>query len=230
MGSINKKLNGHLKSLWQISKDISLPEAPNSEEAWELLEQRLDIEDHREVASNIPPKPKLILSQPKLGFALALVVLAILFGPSVYRWVDTKSIISARGMVLSNTLPDGSQITLNAESQISYRSNFGRNTRNVVLAGEAFFDVEKGEIPFTIHAGKVSISVVGTEFNVRSRNGRVAVAVHEGIVKVTSQDSTITLQANQMTSLSQGDFPSASKPLPFAAYPRWTQNQLMFHE
>ncbi len=231
MGSFSNKLKGDLKKLWQLSKDISLPKAPDSDEAWELLEQRLDVEDRlEESSSSLPKKPKLVWSQPKLGFALALVVLALLFSPTIYRWIDTDTLIAIRGESVEEMLPDGSLITLNAESQIAYRSSFGSKHRAVKLQGEAYFDVEKSDVPFIIQAGEATVKVVGTEFNVRARNDQIEVAVNEGIVKVMSHDSTITLKAGQMTAFAQGNFPERIDALPFQGYPGWTQNQLMFHE
>ena len=232
MGSFNNKLVGDLKKLWQLSKKISLPKAPDSDEAWDLLSQRLDIEDRLEVSSSLPSKSKLVWSQPKprLALAMALVVLAVVISPSLYRLIDQNTLMANRGQTIEETLPDGSIITLNAESQIAYGSAFGKGNRNITLMGEAYFDVEKNNVPFTIQAGEATVTVVGTEFNVRARNDQIEVAVNEGIVKVISEDSTITLTAGQMTSFFQGDFPNLFGSLPFQGYPGWVQNQLMFHK
>jgi len=232
MGPFNKKLEGALRMLWQFSRDITLPNAPDSDEAWGLLEQRLDVEERLEVASGSPVKQTSVWFQPKLRptLALALVVLAVLYSPTAYRWIDTQTILAKRGNILEETLPDGSKIVLNAETRIAYRSSFGEKNRKLILDGEAYFKVQKSEIPFTIHTGDVTVTVVGTEFNVRSRNEQFEVAVNKGVVQVTSNDSTIILNAKQMTVFGQGEFPRALEPLPFDSYPGWTENQFMFHE
>lgn len=67
------------------------------------------------------------------------------------------------------TLADGTRIWLNAGSQLSYPVNFTGNTREVYLAGEAFFEVESDPAkPFHVVTGDMRIRVTGTKFNVTS--------------------------------------------------------------
>jgi ferric-dicitrate binding protein FerR (iron transport regulator) len=68
------------------------------------------------------------------------------------------------------TLPDGTKVWLNAGSLLSYDSNMLRkDTREVSLSGEAFFDVAKDKDRcFIIHTDKIAIRVLGTSFNVRA--------------------------------------------------------------
>lgn len=67
-------------------------------------------------------------------------------------------------------LADGTHVWLNANSELSYSSDFfKREVREVYLQGEAFFDVaENKEKPFIVHASGLEIKVLGTAFNVRS--------------------------------------------------------------
>ena len=66
-------------------------------------------------------------------------------------------------------LPDSSVVWLNAGSKLSYDDKqYGVTHRNTVLIGEAYFDIKKNPIPFTIHANSVHIKVLGTAFNVKS--------------------------------------------------------------
>lgn len=67
------------------------------------------------------------------------------------------------------TLADGTRIWLNAGSQLSYPVNFTGNSREVYLAGEAFFEVESDPAkPFHVVTGDMRIRVTGTRFNVTS--------------------------------------------------------------
>jgi transmembrane sensor len=67
------------------------------------------------------------------------------------------------------TLADGTRIWLNAGSQFSYPVNFTGNSREVYLAGEAFFEVEPDpNKPFHVITGDMKIRVTGTKFNVTS--------------------------------------------------------------
>ena len=67
------------------------------------------------------------------------------------------------------TLSDGSQITLNESSSLAYAADFGKRTREVLFEGEAKFSVAKdAERPFIIRVGDFSVTVLGTEFNLRA--------------------------------------------------------------
>ncbi len=67
-------------------------------------------------------------------------------------------------------LPDGSNVWLNSGSTISYSEKFNQqDKREVTLNGEAFFDVKHDvKHPFIVHAGKLSVVVLGTAFNVKA--------------------------------------------------------------
>jgi transmembrane sensor len=87
----------------------------------------------------------------------------------------------------SFVLLDGSTIVLNSGSAISVPSNFGHQSREIALTGEAFFEIKhNAEKPFTIHSGKLLITDLGTAFNVKAypEDGKVQVAVESGEVKV----------------------------------------------
>jgi transmembrane sensor len=88
-------------------------------------------------------------------------------------------------------LPDGTQVWLNANSQLVYGGkNFGTDERDVSLSGEAFFDVAKNEkIPFIIHTRELTITVMGTAFNVRAypKERTVETALIRGLVEITTR-------------------------------------------
>ena len=81
---------------------------------------------------------------------------------------NTSEVSAPLGSKTSLVLPDSSLVWLNADSRIKYAENFGLHHRNIVLTGEAFFEVRKSSIPFVISAQGVSIRVMGTAFNVKS--------------------------------------------------------------
>jgi ferric-dicitrate binding protein FerR (iron transport regulator) len=89
-------------------------------------------------------------------------------------------------------LPDGSEVVLNAESEISYPEEFSDSIRIVSLKGEAFFDVVKNPIkPFIVHSEDLSTTVLGTSFNVRAfdKDPVALVALQSGKVKVEFKNS-----------------------------------------
>jgi len=97
--------------------------------------------------------------------------------------VSTKA-----GDKASITLPDGSKVSLNGDSKITYVDNLKNKTREVYLSGEAFFDVTKDKTkPFIIHTRTINLKVLGTAFNVRSYDNEkeTETALVHGSVEVT---------------------------------------------
>jgi len=84
-------------------------------------------------------------------------------------------------------LPDSSTVVLHAGSRLLYRTAFSGHTREVTLAGEAYFDiVYRQEQPFIIHTGQLKTTVLGTAFNIRAYDSsrEVMVLVTKGRVRV----------------------------------------------
>ncbi|RFZ83038.1 FecR family protein [Mucilaginibacter terrenus] len=88
-------------------------------------------------------------------------------------------------------LSDGSEVTLNSQTELRYPAEFKGKTREVFLSGEAFFDVKKdAQHPFIVHAGNMSIKVLGTAFNIRSYKNDAAseTTLIRGAIEVTLTD------------------------------------------
>lgn len=80
-----------------------------------------------------------------------------------------KKISIPYGATKKIQLPDGTEVWLNAGSELLYAADFNTSHRTVQLSGEAFFDVKKdAERPFIINTGKMSIRVLGTAFNIKA--------------------------------------------------------------
>lgn len=83
-----------------------------------------------------------------------------------------SEILTPNGSKTNLLLPDGTKVWLNAGSKLVYDSAFGKTNREVSLSGEGYFDVVKNkQKPFIIHASKINIKVLGTEFNIKSYPG-----------------------------------------------------------
>jgi transmembrane sensor len=103
------------------------------------------------------------------------------------------------------TLPDGTQVWLNAGTTIRYPGKFSGNQRDLYLSGEAFFKVKTDKNrPFIVHTAKLNIKAIGTAFNVKAypSENKVSTTLVEGIVKLedygTSEKKfTYTLKPNQ---------------------------------
>jgi transmembrane sensor len=91
-------------------------------------------------------------------------------------------------------LKDGSTVLLNEGSRLEYPDNFVAGTREVILSGEAYFDIRHDALkPFIVHTGTVSTTVLGTAFNIRAYPDQkeITVTVTRGKVKVSDNRKTI---------------------------------------
>ena len=131
--------------------------------------------------------------------AAAIILLGI--GFLVYVVVNNRikeTTVAAQQAPLNDILPDGSVVTVNKGSSISYPSKFKGKTREVALKGEAFFNVTPNkDKPFVISINDVQVTVVGTSFNVKNINGNTEVVVETGVVRVTKGGKTVELNANE---------------------------------
>lgn len=108
------------------------------------------------------------------------------------------------GQKLKVKLHDGSLVHLNSGSSITYPKHF-TNTREIRLAGEAFFEVVRNpEKPFLVKSGEVTTRVLGTSFNISAyrTDPKVQVTVASGKVKVTSAEKSLQLLPGQQASYS----------------------------
>jgi transmembrane sensor len=121
-----------------------------------------------------------------VGTACCAAVAAVSVGPE--RWLQSPiysgRYASPRGERRIVDLPDGSALTLNTDSIVQVR--FYESERRVLLErGEAFFSIASAmNRPFVVDAGVATVTVTGTQFNVRRDTGQVSVAVESGSVEV----------------------------------------------
>lgn len=92
--------------------------------------------------------------------------------PSGVKDIVSNTIATPRGGIYQLSLPDGSHITLNAGSSLTFPTVFSGPTREVVLTGEAFFEVAEDTLrPFRVKAGETVVEAIGTSFNILSYTG-----------------------------------------------------------
>jgi transmembrane sensor len=141
----------------------------------------LERDTHRLSISRVRRKLMVPLA---LAACLALVALAVILVPHE----DDPSIphqqVAATQTNRAATLPDGSRVILSAQTSINV--DFNGSKRNLELsAGEAYFKVKHDrKHPFIVHAGDISVTAVGTAFDVRREPDGVTVTVEEGTVEI----------------------------------------------
>ena len=122
----------------------------------------------------------------------------------VYEYHNT-----AVGEQSTLTLPDGSEVILNTNTEIEIA--FSGAVRNVFLnRGEAFFEVTKNPLrPFRVYAGNRMVEAVGTAFTVQHSDAEnIEVVVKEGKVnflKLNHLQAPATVQADLDTMLTHED-------------------------
>lgn len=114
------------------------------------------------------------------------------------------ALYAPRGGIFSITLADGTRVTLNSDTRLSYPGRFEGAERRVRVDGEAYFTVAKdSERPFVVEGGGMSVEVLGTEFNLLARaGGDVEATLVQGSVEVRAGDSKALLAPGYQARLS----------------------------
>ncbi len=147
----------------------------------------------------------------------------VLTGAPVYTLTTPK------GGTYQITLPDGTNVWLNAASTLTYPPRFASGERRVFLSGEAFFDVKTDKRkPFRVESHGQEVEVLGTAFNVSAYpDERYAkTTLVEGAVRLGSDWGNVTLEPGQQGTLAAGAIRVASVDV--AAYVGWKDNEFVF--
>jgi len=168
-------------------------------------------------------------TSPSLSWLnIAMKIAAILVvGVAVFMILNRDNVNSFQTEFAQNetiTLPDNSIVELNEASQLQYNASKWKKKRALTLKGEAFFDVEKGQ-RFDVNTDFGKVSVLGTEFNVISRDSLFKVSCFEGLVQVDYNNKSMQLPAGTEFILKSGQ--GEKKPIVIAE-PYWLKNMSVF--
>ncbi|GAB5518440.1 MAG: hypothetical protein RhofKO_06910 [Rhodothermales bacterium] len=162
---------------------------------------------------------------------LALVVALAVFWPEP----TAPAVFEATaGETSTVTLPDGSMVTLNAASTLTFAEAEGE--RRAVLTGEAFFDVaHDAERPFVVETFNAEVTVLGTQFNTRAwpddADAATQVAVQEGRVQLAhpTTEQAVILTAGLASYLAEGAMqPAPADSVGVWMSPVWMQDGIAF--
>ena len=200
----NRIYFGHFKSIWEESKDLAAASEVDEEAAWQRFRTKL----HEPQKIKITPVRKI----NRYGWMKVAAIFIIIVGVAMIVYtisrkpaVDTMMAVAGNEIV-KDTLPDGSVVTLNRNSSLTYPGQFKKDTRTVELKGEAFFDVTPDkEKPFTVQVNDVTVKVVGTSFNIRSENDLTEVIVETGIVQVMHFGHSVELRPGEKLTVPKKD-------------------------
>jgi ferric-dicitrate binding protein FerR (iron transport regulator) len=126
------------------------------------------------------------------------------------------------------TLSDGSVITLNINSALTYPETFSAANREVYLTGEAFFEVARDSSkPFIIHTRNITTQVTGTSFNINTTASSIIVSVATGSVTVSDGSATEALKPYEKIVYAEKAFSKTTTDLSELA---WYDRTLRFDE
>lgn len=155
------------------------------------------------ISSQIKLKDKVIRLKPMATFLKIAAVIAVLF--TVYLFINSldttiETKIAEKQYFL---LPDDSKVVLNANSTINYNKKDWKNSRELTLNGEAYFNVSKGK-KFLVITQLGIVNVLGTQFNVLARDDNFYIKCYEGLVSVSFNDTIIKLSAGKKLKIENG--------------------------
>ncbi len=190
-----------VKFVWDSSKELLQSSEVNAGKAWErFVEKRARHEKH-----------KLKFSLPVWFRAAAAILVFIFAGAMLYSLpqegrayfvgVDLKS----NNVAVQLPLLDGSKITLNRNSEVTYSQKLFRKERLVTMKhGEAYFEVERNEDrPFKVQIDKISLTVLGTSFHVKKTGDLIEVILDSGSVEVALGEQKIIQEPQERIIIDQ---------------------------
>jgi transmembrane sensor len=139
------------------------------------------------------------------------------------------------GERLTVTLPDQSSVVLNGNSKLTYAENWSQSTdREVWIEGEGFFAVQhtKNDQKFIVHTREgLDVEVLGTKFNVKSREHGSEVLLTEGKVKLNvgqQNDNAVYLEPGELATVKENKL--SKRVVEDKQYTSWVRSKLFFDE
>ena len=183
------KDKGHIEE--ELFNKLDVPFRQSKEEVWESLSKKID-------EQNAEQKTTKVISISWVRYAAAAVI-CLLLGLTAFFRFHVEMFKCKRGEQLIHILPDGSEIKLNAASEVSYHPYWWKLKRELNFEGEAFFNVKKGSA-FKVISNAGTTEVLGTSFNISTRNSGYTVLCSTGRVRVTENlnGQEVIIEPNMM--------------------------------
>ena len=227
----SNKISPFLMSFWNETLNARPSDVPSNSHLLEKIRFRIAMEESKVNAKRVN------LFRNLLRFAAAIIAgLLITSGIVFYnikkQFDSEKSIIEnvsvPYGAKTSLVLPDGTEVWLNSGSTISYPKRYG-DTRNVDLAGQAYFHVVKNSKPFIVKTKYGGVEVTGTSFDVKAYDDdSFETTLVEGSVKVKNiNNKFINLDPGQQAILTD-DNKFLLKNVNTELFTSWKDGKLIF--
>lgn len=192
----NRILFDEFVDIWQASSYKKIDRQINIDKAWNEINSQMQTN-----------KTRRISSWKEIARIAAVFIIALFLGGTGYYFINKNSVskfesqyveyVSPLGSRSFVQLSDGSKVWLNSGSTLKYKSSYGTDNRDLLLTGEAFFEVEKNKnLPFVVKTSEINVTALGTKFNVKaySEEKTIETTLLEGSVKLES--TTVNLNQN----------------------------------
>lgn len=209
----NEHYFNQFKLIWETSGNIDTGSTLDVDASWtEFKQLRSSLPASAErmplrgvgVNTRLYPKGNLMRIAAIWIAVIGIVVLLYTFMQPT-REIQQLTLRS-HDMVKSDTLSDGSVITLNKNSVLKYPGHFSGDTREVQLvSGEAFFSIAHNPSkPFLVHLNNAVVKVVGTSFNISNSKTAAEIIVETGIVEVIRKQVVVRLKPAEKAAINYG--------------------------
>lgn len=232
----NKKLFSNCIETWRIAILSDTSERFNASTAWNEVKKRINGTE----SSNQPAKRRSITHLRTFLAAAASLAAGILL-TCLYTHLQTNSHTEQfvnytvpAGSHSEVSLPDGSTVTMNSGSRLTYSDRFGTDNRNVTLKGEAYFEVAKNKkMPFVVQIdNEIEVRVLGTKFNVSAYpdENDIEVTLKEGLIEayLSNSGENILVKPNEQLVFDRSVQSLTKTRVDSEASIAWRQNKLIF--
>ncbi len=181
----NLNIYNEYRKVWLDMDKVKGKTSADVDFEWQRLEKAIDAEP-------VVTLKKRQTSMPFIRIAASLIILTTV-GAGIFYLLnsDGSREVIAENKIEQVRMPEGSVVSLNMDSRLTYSKKFDANVREIELVGEAFFEVAIDTLrPFLIKSGDIYIEVLGTSFNVKANeeDENVEVTVESGKVAVYRSD------------------------------------------
>ncbi len=193
---------------WKTINKMQEIQQFDTDNAWNKLHQRIS---DKELFQPKNQSNKLISIKQWISIAAGIVLLIGITSLWFWQHSINQTILVANNLAEPKKveLPDGSNVYLNKDAQISYNFSNNQGQRSIILNGEAFFEVVLNpHRPFIVKCNPCSVKVLGTSFNINSLNNFTEVIVATGRVEFyenKSNSEVVILLPGEKGSLIDGN-------------------------
>jgi len=139
--------------------------------------------------------PKIVVAATKGGTAAVV-------APLTESAIEYNTLVVPKGHFYKLNLEDGTQVWVNANSQLKFPEKFDKNERRVILDGEAYFEVSHdAKRPFYVESKGNEVKVLGTHFNINAYSNNVRTTLSSGRVQVSHSGNVIVLEPGEYANL-----------------------------